>query len=229
MQYIAPLEPWSNGRMPIPADERPVDRSLLRDDVYRRLRDAIVDGTFAPGEQLKDVELGAWLGVSRTPVREALLRLSASGLVVAQPGRSTVVSTIDDDAVRDARDVVAAMHQLAVRQVAGRLSPAQIERMRDANRRFAQALERGDVAAALECDQELHAVPVEAARNAALADVLSHFGPVVQRAERLRFRTDGEASVERHERLIDLCESGDVEGAASTAFSTWQTLPVAPA
>ena len=78
-------------------------RSLLRDDVYRRLRDAIVDGTFAPGEQLRDGELAAWLGVSRTPVREALLRLAEAGLVVAQPGRSTTVSPLDVRAVRDAR------------------------------------------------------------------------------------------------------------------------------
>jgi DNA-binding GntR family transcriptional regulator len=72
--------------MPIPASA-PVDRSLLRDGVYQRLRDAIVDGTFQPGEQLKDGELAEWLGVSRTPVREALLRLGGSGLVVALPGQ----------------------------------------------------------------------------------------------------------------------------------------------
>ena len=102
--------------MPIPSNA-PVDRTLLRDDVYRRLRDAIVDGTFVPGEQLKDGELAEWLGVSRTPVREALLRLGGSGLVVTLPGRSTTVSTIDGRAVRDARDVIAAMHGLAVRQV----------------------------------------------------------------------------------------------------------------
>ena len=57
-------------------------------------------------------------GVSRTPVREALLRIGEAGLVVARPGRSTVVSEVEADAVRDARDVVAAMHQLAVRESA---------------------------------------------------------------------------------------------------------------
>src|SRR6188472_2507318 len=96
--------------MPIPSGGPIVDRSLLRDDVHRRLRDAIVDGTFAPGEQLKDGELAAWLGVSRTPVREALLRLGTSGLVTAVPGRSTTVTAIDVHAAQDARDVVAAMH-----------------------------------------------------------------------------------------------------------------------
>ena len=62
--------------MPIPAGVAALSRSLLRDDVYVRLRDAIVDGTFTPGEQLRDGDLAQWLGVSRTPVREALLRLA---------------------------------------------------------------------------------------------------------------------------------------------------------
>ncbi|RCK70015.1 GntR family transcriptional regulator [Desertihabitans brevis] len=211
--------------MPIPREATPVDRSLLRDDVYVRLRDAIVDGTFAPGEQLRDVELAAWLGVSRTPVREALLRLGANGLVVTSPGRSTVVSQIDEKSLRDARDVVAAMHELAVREVAGTLGADDIEAMRAANRRFADAIARGDVAAALQSDDQLHAVPVRALGNAAVEQVLSQFGPVVRRAELARFGVDGLASVERHEQLIALCESGDAAGAASAERDTWRSLP----
>ena len=142
-----------------------VDRSLLRDDVYRRLRDAIVDGTFAPGEQLKDLELAAWLGVSRTPVREALLRLAHSGLVLAQPGRSTVVSPLDVREVRDARDVVAAMHELAVRESVPVLTEADLAAMRDANHRFAAAVESGDVESAVRVDDELHGVLVRICGN----------------------------------------------------------------
>ena len=71
---------------------------LLRDDVYGHLRDAIIDGTLEPGEQLRDAELATWLGISRTPIREALLRLGQTGLVVAQPGRSTIVSGISSRA-----------------------------------------------------------------------------------------------------------------------------------
>src|SRR5688572_11317306 len=125
--------------MPVPEEPLVVRRSLLRDDVFRRLRDAIVDGSFAPGEQLRDLELATWLGVSRTPVREALLRLAEAGLVVARPGRSTMVSTLDMRAVRDARDVVAAMHELAVRNAVGNLTEADLETMREANRRFRAA------------------------------------------------------------------------------------------
>ncbi|MGP3536759.1 GntR family transcriptional regulator [Microbacterium sp. RD1] len=211
--------------MPIPPGAAAVDRTLLRDDVYRRLRDAIVDGTFTPGEQLKDGELAQWLGVSRTPVREALLRLAGSGLVVTLPGRSTTVSEVDARAVRDARDVLAAMHALAVREASGRLSEDDIDRMREANRRFADAVAAGDVDAALDADEELHAVAVTALDNRAVESVLDQFDPLVRRTERLRFRTDGHASAEVHEQLIDLIASGDVEAAASVAYDIWHTLP----
>jgi DNA-binding GntR family transcriptional regulator len=211
--------------MPIPSDAPAVDRSLLRDDVYRRLRDAIVDGTFAPGEQLKDGELAQWLGVSRTPVREALLRLGTSGLVVALPGRSTTVSDIDARAVRDARDVIAAMHELAVREITGRLPEDDVARMRDANRRFAEAIALGDVGAALDADEELHRIPVDAVGNHALEAVLELFDPLVRRAERVRFSRDGQASVELHEQLIELLAAGDVQQAASVTFDIWHSLP----
>ncbi|WP_159801132.1 GntR family transcriptional regulator [Arthrobacter zhaoguopingii] len=212
--------------MPIPKDTPSVDRSLLRDDVYLRLRDAIVDGTFKPGEQLRDSDLAAWIGVSRTPVREALLKLADSGLVVTQPGRSTIVSTIETQALSDARDVVAAMHELAVCETIGKLTEVHIDRMRSANSRFQKALEAGDAIAALKADDELHAVPVRASGNQALQAVLDRFGPVVRRAELLRFRSsDGQASLERHTKLIELCASGKAEDARRLAFDMWKSLP----
>lgn len=211
--------------MPIPADSPAIDRRLLRDDVYSRLRDAIVDGTLAPGEQLRDGDLATWLGVSRTPVREALLRLAEAGLVVVNPGRSTIVSTLDMRAVRDARDVVAAMHELAVRNAVGNLTEADLETMREANRRFRAAIEQGDMEAALSADDDLHGVPVRVAANQALTAVLDQFTPVLRRAERLRFSTpDGWASVARHDELIRLCAEGDVTGAAALAFDTFHSL-----
>ena len=211
--------------MPIPEAEAPADRTLLRDGVYRRLRDAIVDGTFEPGEVLKDGELATWLGVSRTPVREALLRLAEGGLVVATPGRSTRVSTLDLRTVREARDVVAAMHELAVREAVPELDGDDIEAMREANARFRAALEAADVDAALRADDDLHRVPVSVSGNRSLAAVLDQFTPVVRRAERLQFASlGGRDSAERHDELIRLCAAGDAEGAAAVAFDTWHRL-----
>ena len=213
-------------RMPIPEHGAPIGRRLLRDDVYGRLRDAIVDGTLAPGEQLRDADLAGWLGVSRTPIREALLRLAEAGLVVAHPGRSTTVTSLDARAFRDARDVVAAMHEVAVREAVGSLTAADLDTMREANARFGAAIERGDAQAALHADDELHGVPVEVAANRAVIAVLDQFTPVVRRAERLRFSSlDGRASLARHDELIRLCAAGDADGAAAVAFDTFHSLP----
>jgi DNA-binding GntR family transcriptional regulator len=211
--------------MPIPTDEPAVGRTLLRDEVFRRLRTAIVDGTFEPDENLRDLELAGWLGVSRTPVREALLRLAGAGLVVAEPGRSTRVTPLDPRATDEARDVVAAMHQLAVRAATPALSADDIAAMRAANQRFCAALATGDLPAALAADDELHAVPVRVAGNRAVATVLDQFTPLLRRAELHRFGTPaGRGSIARHERLIELCASGAADAAATVAFDTWHSL-----
>lgn len=213
--------------MPVPAVSLP-PRPLLRDDVRARLRDAIVDGTLAPGEQLRDGELAEWLGVSRTPVREALLELARAGLVQATPGKSTVVAPIDPAAIRDAQAVVGAMHALVVRLAVPRLTGDDLDRMRAANEAFAAAQQRGDVDGALHADADFHAVAIAASGNAAAAGVIAQYEPVLHRAERLRFASDeGAASVARHERLIALCAAGDADAAAVLAEHTWQTLTTA--
>ena len=211
--------------MPVPAAEAPVRTALLRDTVHDRLRDAIVDGTLAPGEVVRDTDLAAWLGVSRTPVREALLRLGETGLVRSAPGRSTVVAEIDLAEVREAHAVVATMHRLAVAEAVARLTPAHLEAMRVANRRFATAIQDHDADAALAADDAFHAVAVDASGNRALATVLDQFSPVVRRLERLRFASHaGEESVVLHDRLVEACAAGDIDAAAEVAFRTWQNL-----
>lgn len=212
--------------MPVPRDPaQALPRTLLRDDVYLRLRDAIVDGTLTPGEQLRDGELAAWLGVSRTPVREALLRLGQVGLVSTTPGRSTVVAPLDPVAVRQAGAVVAAMHRLAVVEAIGRLTEDDLASMREANARFAHALEVGDADAALAADDDFHAVPVRVADNRATSTVLEQFSPVLRRVERLRFSSQsGRLSVARHDRLLELCATRDVGSAAAVAHEIWESL-----
>lgn len=210
--------------MPIPSETIP-PRPLLRDTVLWRLRDAIVDGTFAPDEQLRDGELAAWLGVSRTPVREALLELSRAGLVHSVPGRSTVVSPIDPDAVRDAQAVVGALHALAVRTAGPHLTPADLDAMRAANARFRRARADGDLDAAQSADADFHAVPLERSGNAAARAVIAQYEPVLHRVERMRFGSaEGDESAARHDDLIALCAAGDIDAAATLAEETWQSL-----
>lgn len=203
----------------------PLPRRLLRDDVHDRLRDALVSGELEPGRQLRDQELAAWLGVSRTPVREALLRLEQAGLVRSSPGRSTVVTEPDPRSLREAQAVVAAMHRLAVEQAAAAMTPADLAEMRAANDDFAGAVEAGDVEAALAADDRLHAVPVRVAGNRVLAAVLAEQTPLLRRAERQRFASlAGRDSVARHALLADHLERGEVAEAAAVELATWQTL-----
>lgn len=211
--------------MPLPAGRPLPDRRLLRDDVFVWLREAIVDGTLAPGEQLRDQDLAAWLGVSRTPVREALLRLQESGLVQTSPHRSTAVTTLSARATHDAQSVVAAMHRMVVAAAVPLLTESDILAMRAANDVFAAALRAGDAEAALRADDELHGIPVRAAGNHAAAGVLEQYTPLLRRVERQRFASvAGRGSVDLHARLIDRCLAGDVPGAEAVAFETWQTL-----
>lgn len=211
--------------MPVPQSRGLVSRSLLRENAFRAIRDAIVDGTLAPGERLNDADLVEWLGVSRTPVREALARLEQAGLVRTKPGRFTMVSPLDFRAARDAQSVTAAMHELAVREAMPNLSAAELDAMRAANARFADALRQGDVDAAISADDDFHGVCVTACANDAVRTVLEQFTPVLRRVERLRFSSlSGRGSVAQHNRIIELCAAGDTEGAVAATRANWQTL-----
>ncbi|WP_405056718.1 GntR family transcriptional regulator [Kribbella sp. NBC_01505] len=211
--------------MPVPKERAVVPRSLLREDAYRAIRDAIVKGEFAPGERLNDGDLSEWLGVSRTPVREALARLEQAGLVLTKPGRYTMVSPLDARALREAQLVTAAMHELAVREAVPHLTTTDLAEMRDANDRFAAALTVADVDAALQGDDDFHAVPVRVSANQAVAAVLDQYTPALRRIERLRFGSlSGRESVAQHNVIITLCEAGDAEAAAEAARTNWLTL-----
>jgi DNA-binding GntR family transcriptional regulator len=202
-----------------------IEVASVADRVYAALREQILAGDLEPESRLHQEGISAELGVSRTPVREALLRLAQAGLVVAAPGRSTTVSSLDARAARDAQAVVAAMHELAVATAVPLLTAADLAAMRAANESFGAAIAEGAVDAALAADDELHAIPVRAAGNAAVVAVLEQFTPLVRRLERVRFATlAGRGSVARHARLVDLCEQGDVAAAAAVSRETWQTL-----
>jgi hypothetical protein len=97
------------------------DRPLLSDEAYRVLRDAVLDGTLEPGERLHDDELITWLGVSRTPIRSALDRLRAAGLVEFSANRYTRVRAPDAAWLREAASVVVCLHRAAALDVVPRL------------------------------------------------------------------------------------------------------------
>ena len=188
--------------MPVPAEHGALDRDLLRDQAYVAIRDAIVAGTLAPEERLRDQELCAWLGLSRTPVREALSRLEQDGLVETAPQRFTRVAPLDRRAARDAFPVVAALHQLAAELALPRLTDADRGAMRAANDAF-------------------HGVFVTASANSEISRALDRLMPRIRRLERLRFSSlGGRASVKQHAEILTAAP----QDAADLVKHNWLSL-----
>jgi DNA-binding GntR family transcriptional regulator len=202
-----------------------VARPLLRDEAYDRIRHAIVDGTLPPGTPLRDADLADQLGLSRAPVRQALLRLTDDGLVDSKPQSYTRVSEVMSPDVLDAREIVRLLHEFAVRQAVPKIRREDIAAMRAANDRFAKAIEARDIAAAVKADDELHDVPVRLAGNAAVAATLDRYTPLLRRLEHARFSsTLAWNSVERHANLIDALEKRDAGTAVAVISTIWTDL-----
>ncbi|GAA3169853.1 MULTISPECIES: GntR family transcriptional regulator [Streptomyces] len=203
----------------------PVPRRLLRDEAYDALLEAIVSGELPPGQKLNDAELAARLGLSRAPVRQALARLAGERLVESKPQSYTRVAPVDAQETRDALAVVQAMHALAVREAVPRLTAGDLGRMRAANEDFVRALDAEDTTAALTADDALHAVPVEVCGNAALAETVRRYTPLLRRWERLRFSgAAARSSAARHDALIDACAVGATETAVALSGEIWSGL-----
>lgn len=202
--------------------ERP---SSLRDYAYRELRDAIVSGELAPGGRLRDPELEEWLGVSRTPIREAIARLEVAGLVHTRRAKQTVVAPLDVRSALAAQRIAASLHELAVRDAVPQLTEDDLDAMREANARFAAALAAEDIGAAVRADDEFHDVAVRASENPLLPGLLEQVTPLLRRLERARFGSlAGRGSVADHQRIIELCAAGRSEEAGLAARDNWSTL-----
>lgn len=205
-----------------------LDSRSLRERVYRALRDALISGELAPGQRLRDQELAARLGVSRTPVREALQRLEDEGLVETAPRSLTRVAPLDALAAREAFPVVAALHALAARHGVPRLIPADITEMRAANDALAAviaALDPATVQRAIAADDQFHAVLLRAAGNSEIPRTLERLTPKVRRLEYAQFGSlAGRKSVQQHAAIIAACERRDGSAAAALVEENWLAL-----
>jgi DNA-binding GntR family transcriptional regulator len=201
-----------------------VTQESLRDQAYVILRDAIVSGSLAPGLQLRDQDLASQMGLSRTPVREALQRLADEGLVSVSPRARTEVSALESRAARDAFVVVAALHALAARLAQPRWTKADGEALRQANLTLADALDRGDPPAAIAADDAFHGVFVARADNRELARALASITPKVRRLEWLQFSSlRGRGSVRQHDAIIEAA-GGGVGDLAGLVEENWLSL-----
>ncbi|HET6505406.1 MAG TPA: GntR family transcriptional regulator [Baekduia sp.] len=211
--------------MPVPQQRAAVDRRLLRDNAYAMLCGAIVDGTLAPGESLHDGELCAWLGLSRTPVRDALHRLEENGLVEIAPQRYTRVSGLCAADAADAFAFAAAVHALAAELAVPALDREAHAALREANDAFMVALTRRDARASYDADDRFHATFVEAAGNAEIARSLLHMRPRLRRLELLSGGAlPGRRSVAQHEAILARAAAGDARGTANATRENWLEL-----
>lgn len=208
--------------MPVP-EIAPVSRVCLRDAAYERLRDWILDGTLAPDEQLRDEALAEALGMSRTPVREALQRLEDDGLVVTTATRRSFVSPVTLTQAREIFPIVESLETLAVRLAMARMDESAQAAMRAANARLAAALAAEDATAALEADTRLHATFIERTGNSELIALLADLKSKVRRIERTFWGgADRRDSVRDHDELIAAFTARDHDAAHTIILRNWR-------
>jgi DNA-binding GntR family transcriptional regulator len=213
--------------MPVPEQRAAVERHLLRDTAYSRLCDAIVEGTLAPGELLHDQELCEWLGLSRTPVRDALSRLEDEGLVETAPQRYTRVTPLRPSDPRHAFPVLAVLHGLATELSVPALTAEELAALDRENDAFVGALRVGDRAGAFAADDRFHDIFVTRAANPQIAGSLARLTPALHRLERLAVaQLPGGRSVAQHQAIVARAAAGDAAGAASAVRANWMTLAV---
>jgi DNA-binding GntR family transcriptional regulator len=193
----------------------PLPRVSLAARAYETLLTAIVTGSLAPGERIRDADLAEQLQTSRMPVREALKRLEAEGLVETVPNRETRVAPVRAERAAHAFPVIAALHALAARLGVPALTAGDDDRMRSLDRERARALKRGDVIAAIELDDAFHGVLLEAAGNDELIRALERLMPQIRRLDALHFTelTRGDAAAD-HAGILEACARRDADEAA---------------
>jgi DNA-binding GntR family transcriptional regulator len=151
-----------------PASDQPIARQSLHDQVAGRLRDMVIDGRLAAGSRLNEVALGQALGVSRTPLREALKTLAGEGLLELVPARGAVVRSFTAKDVADSMEVLKALEQLASQRVCALATDAQIAELLTLHAAMRERYEARDRLPYFKLNQAFHSAIVSMADNATL-------------------------------------------------------------
>ncbi len=169
----------------------------LRDVVFYTLRRAILKGELEPGERLMEVALANKMGVSRTPIREAIRKLELEGLVVMIPRRGAEVAKITEKDLKDVLEVRECLERFAICLACERITPEEIVRLKDACKDFEVSLTGTDLTVCAECDVKFHDIIFEATRNARLIQMLNNL-----REQMYRYRLEYIKDQESHAQLI---------------------------
>ena len=189
---------------------KPTKHRSLTDVAYQTLKQQIVTCKLKPGEPLVYDKLARRLRLSRTPIREAILRLEREGFVEVRPRMGTFVSHVDVRQIREMYEVRSALEALAAKQAAGRIDPEELAAVEEELRR------QPDLAAISEAGQELHRLIVRSSGNAVLVRFLEslrdHFRRY--RAMSLAIPEKVRSSHREHLEILEALKRGDGDGAA---------------
>lgn len=189
------LGPMSQKRAAVPAaepapvaqDRKPApmrqQKGWRHKDAVSLLREMILSGELEPGERLREVAISERLGMSRTPVREAFRTLAAEGLVELLPNRSVVVAELNESESIDVFSVLGTLEALAAQQAAQRMTPEQLDRLRELQEEMELHFRNHDRAEYIRANRAIHELMVESSRNTSL---ILAWRMIVPRAERVR-------------------------------------------
>ncbi|MDE7339505.1 MAG: GntR family transcriptional regulator [Lachnospiraceae bacterium] len=191
----------------------------LRDVVFNTLRKAILTGELKPGERLLEIQLANQLGVSRTPIREAIRKLELEGLVIMMPRRGAEVAQITEKGLRDVLEVRRALDALCAELACDRITEEEKQRFKDACDEFEKATATGDATVIAAADVALHDIIVEATRNQRLIQLINNLSEQMYRYrfEYIKDENQHNNLVEEHRMIYESIVRCDKEGAAKAA------------
>jgi DNA-binding GntR family transcriptional regulator len=194
-----------------------VENLTLWQRVYDHLRAEILDGRLEPGTELAETALSEQLGVSRGPLREAIGRLAAEGLVTVRPRRGAVVRSLSEEEFLELYQVREALETMAVKLAVPRLAPDDLAALEELNRAMDACGERGDLDRFFEANLAFHARILDASGNRMLVELyrqlldrLGHY-----RMRSLTLRGNLRRSVTEHAAILRAAKRGDAERAAA--------------
>lgn len=189
----------------------------LREVVFLTLRKSILKGELQPGERLMEIQLANKLGVSRTPIREAIRMLEHEGLVVMKPRRGAQVAKITVQELDDVLEVRKSLEMLAIEKACERMTEEDMQAMRDAAKEFEYVVEdkENDVTALAEADVEFHDTIYRGTGNRRLIQILGNLREQMYRfrIEYLKDQDIRESLIEEHKEIMKAVENRDIPNA----------------
>ena len=176
----------------------------LRDVVFNTLRQEILKGELKPGERLMEIQLANKLGVSRTPVREAIRKLELEGLVLMIPRKGAEVAEITRQDMEDVLEVRTALEELAVKDACDHITDAQLSELKKASNEFKKALLEGkDLVTCADADMHFHDVILSATNNRRLIQMLNNLSEQMYRyrMEYLKDERTHKTLIEEHDAI----------------------------